>query len=401
MKKQGSLPAVLGGEPAFKENVPITAPSIPSLSILKKGYEQILKSGMITNSQKVQEFEARVAAYLGVKHAIALNSCTSGLILIMKALRLTGEVIMPSFTFHATGHAAVWNGIQPVFADCDQETYNLDPQAVEKAITPRTSAIIAVHLFGNPPAIYALEKIARKHQLKLIFDAAHGFGTKYQGRNVGGFGEAESFSLSPTKLLTAGEGGIVATNNSELAAQVRLGRNYGDGGDYNPTFSGLSARMSEFHALLGIESLKMLERNVAKRNKLAGIYRQLLGNLPGITFQKIEAGNRSSYKDFSILIDRKKLGLSRDILHDALLKENIIVKKYFYPPLHEQVAFNQFKQINSLMVTKHIANNSLSIPLFSHMKESTAKKIAQTIRRAYNNRQAIKTEYEKNREAIR
>ncbi|MEW6679864.1 MAG: DegT/DnrJ/EryC1/StrS family aminotransferase [bacterium] len=384
MSKKSKIPAILGGISAFDKPVPITEPTIPSISILKKRYEEVLKSRMITNSKCVQELEVQVAKYLGVKHAVAVSSCTSGLMLVMKALELKGEVILPSFTFHATAHAVVWNGLKPVFVDCDSETYNIDPREVERAITLDTSAIIAVHVFGNPPDIDALERIAKKHKVKLIFDAAHGFGTKYKGKNVGGFGDAESFSLSPTKLLTAGEGGMVATNNDELAAKLRIGRNYGDSGDYNPEFSGLSARMSEFNALLGIESLKILEKNVARRDKLVKLYKKLLSSLPGINFQKIEEGNQSSFKDFSILIDGGEFGLSRDKLYDALMAENIVVKKYFYPPLHKQKAFLGFGQKDkNLPNTVKISENALSLPLFSHIPVKTVKKICDAIYKIY------------------
>ncbi|MEW6482419.1 MAG: DegT/DnrJ/EryC1/StrS family aminotransferase [bacterium] len=384
MNQKLKIPAILGGIPAFDKPVSITEPTIPSISILKKRYEEVLKSRMITNSKCVQELEVHVAKYLGVKHAVAVSSCTSGLMLVMKALELKGEVILPSFTFHATAHAVVWNGLKPVFVDCDSETYNIDPREVERAITLDTSAIIAVHVFGNPPDIDALERLAKKHKVKLIFDAAHGFGSKYKGKNVGGFGDAESFSLSPTKLLTTGEGGMVVTNNDELAAKLRIGRNYGDSGDYNPEFSGLSARMSEFNALLGIESLKILEKNVARRDKLVKLYKKLLSSLPGINFQKIEEGNQSSFKDFSILIDEGEFGLSRDKLYDALMAENIVVKKYFYPPLHKQKAFLGFGQKDkNLPNTVKISENALSLPLFSHIPVKTVKKICYAVYEIY------------------
>jgi dTDP-4-amino-4,6-dideoxygalactose transaminase len=353
-------------------------------------YETVLKSGMITNSSFVKEFEEKVAKYLSVKHAIAVSSCTSGLMLIMKVLGLTGEAILPSFTFHATAHAVVWNGLKPVFVDCEANTYNIDPAEVEKAITPFTSAIIAVHIFGNPPDIEALEKIAKKHKLRLIFDAAHGFGAKYKGKNVGGFGDAESFSLSPTKLLTAGEGGIVTTNDDATAKKVRIARNYGDSGDYDPEFSGLSARMSEFNALLGIESLKMLEVNVNKRGKMVELYKQLLGKIPGLTFQKVKSGDRSSYKDFSVLINEELFGIGRDRLSEALLAENIIVKKYFYPPLHEQKAFKIYHKKNMrLDSTENISRNSLDLPLFSHILPEKVKCICDAVIRIRQYRDEI------------
>ncbi len=383
------VPAILGGSPIFNKAIPITRPTIPSIATLKKKYERVLKSGMITNSKNVLEFESKLAEYLTVKHVVAVNSCTSGLMLSMKTLGLRGKVILPSFTFHATAHAAVWSGLRPVFVDCNPQTYNIDPAEVKKAITPNTSAIVGVHVFGNPADIDNLEKLAKKNRLRLIFDAAHAFGTKYKGKNVGSFGDVEVFSLSPTKLLTTGEGGIVATNDNELAKRIRVGRNYGDPGTHDSEFSGLNARMSEFHALLGIESLKKIETNVLKRNKIALLYKSLLAHLPGITFQKIHKANRSSFKDFSILIDRDAFGLNRDKLYDALMAENIVVEKYFYPPVHLQKAFKKFNNTDQYANTNYISENALSLPLFSHMSDAIVKKICVAINSIYANNTKI------------
>ncbi len=390
--KKEKFPAIIGGKPLFSQPIPITKPTIPPITELKKRYETVLKSGMITNYKFVQEFEEKVAKYLGVSQAIAVSSCTSGLMLILRSMGLKGEVILPSFTFHATAHAVAWNGLIPVFADCDPETYNLLPEAVEQAITPRTCAVIGVHIFGNPADIDSLEKIAKAHKLKLIFDAAHGFGTKYKGKNVGSFGGAESFSLSPTKLLTCGEGGIVATDDEELAKKIKIGRNYGDPGDYDCQFSGLSARMSEFNAILGIESLKILEKNVSRRNSIAKMYQKLLSDIPGIGFQKIREDNRSSYKDFSVLIDEKKFGLSRDRLAEAMLAENIVVKKYFYPPVHQQKAFKVFglAENGNLKNTLIVSFNSLSLPLYSHIKEEDVNNICLVLKRIYQHSDEIR-----------
>ncbi len=387
-------PAILGGRAMFSKPVPITKPTLPATYRLERRYKEIIKSRMITNAYNVAELEKEISRYLKVKHAIALSSCTSGLMLIIKALELRGEIILPSFTFHATAHAVVWNGLKPVFADCDPETYNIDPCSVERLITSDTSAIIGVHIFGNPANIKALESITKKHNLKLIFDSAHGFGTSYQGNRIGGFGDAESFSLSPTKLLTAGEGGVVATNNDTLANKIWMGRNYGDPGTYNCEFSGLSARMSEFNALLGIESLRDLEENVIRRNKLAERYRTLLSGIPGINFQKIEKGNRSTFKDFSILIKESQFVLDRDMLAKALQVENIAVKKYFYPPVHEQKAFSLFiSGRNDLINTEQISKNSLSIPIYSDIPVETVEAICKAIYRIYLFRNEIANKF--------
>ncbi|KAF0135211.1 MAG: DegT/DnrJ/EryC1/StrS aminotransferase [Candidatus Saganbacteria bacterium] len=364
----------------FKKPVPITLPTLPDPRLMFKKYKKIVDSRMITNASTVKEFEEKAASYLKVKHAVALNSCTSGLMLIMKILNLNGEVILPSFTFHATAHAVVWNGLKPVFVDCDPKTYNIDPIQVEKAITPNTSAILGVHLFGNPANVEELEKIAKKYNLRLIFDAAHAFGSKRKKKNIGGFGDAESFSLSPTKLLTSGEGGIVATNNKELADKLKIARNYGDSGDYDCEFSGFNARMSEFNALMGVETLKMLEKNVQRRNNLVKSYKKSLSNIPGIEFQCVAPADRSTFKDFSIYIDENKFGMSRDKLHDALLAENITVKKYFYPPVHGQKAFKHLQTDGrSLANTVKITDRVISLPLYSHMEENIIGRICGVI----------------------
>lgn len=376
MSPKKKLPAALGGTAAFTKPFPITEPTIPAIGQLKRGYEKILKSRMITNSGLTRELEKKTADYIGVKHAIAVNSCTSGLMLIVKILKLKGEVILPGFTFHATAHAAVWNGLRPVFVDCDPATYNIDPRRVEKAVTHRTSAILAVHIFGNPPDIEALERIAKMRGLKLIFDAAHGFGAEYNGKKVGGFGNAESFSMSPTKLVTAGEGGMVTTNSEAIASAVRCGRNYGDPGTYDCEFSGLSARMNEFSALLGIASLDMLDKNVKRRADIVKAYKDALSGMPGISFQHIEKGSRSSFKDFSIMVDEAGFGMNRDQLYNALMAENIVVKKYFYPPLHFQKAFRHFSGHNMrLKNTEAVSRNILSLPLFSHIRKTDVGKI--------------------------
>ncbi len=383
LRNKDRIPAIFGGTSFFNKVIPITEPTISSISALKKKYEEVLRSRMITNSKYVKEFEKNVAEYLGVKYAVAVSSCTSGLMLIIKSLELKGEVILPSFTFHATAHSVVWNGLKPIFVDCDPKTYNIDPKEVEKAITKKTSAILAVHLFGNPANTEDLERIAKKHNLKLIFDAAHAFGAKRRGKNVGGFGDAESFSLSPTKLLTSGEGGIIATNNKDLAEKLKVARNYGDSGNYDCEFTGFNARMSEFNAILGIETLRMLEKNVNRRNKIANIYKSELSKIPGISFQYISPSDRSTFKDFSIYIDENKFGMTRDELYDAVLKENIVVKKYFYPPVHLQKAYKNIKTLHKLDNTENITSRVFSLPLYSHIDEKTVRNICFVIKNIY------------------
>jgi len=380
-----SKPAILGNDPAFSQLIPIVQPTLPSYDTFNKEIAKILDTGMLTKGKYLQELEEKVASYIGVKHAVAVSSCTLGLLLVYKCLGFTGEVIVPSFTFMATVHPLIWNNLTPVFVDIDPETWNIDPQCVEEAVADQTSAIVAVHNFGNPANIKELQDIANKHNLKLIFDAAHGFGSRYKGHNIGSFGDVEVFSTSPTKLMTTGEGGIVATNDSELAHKIRLAREYGNPGDYGSKFPGLNARMQEFSALLGLKSLEMLESNAQQRNKIVDNFKVHLGKVPGIIFQKIECGNRSSYKDFSVAIEEEEFGLSRDRLAQALRTEGIDTRKYHDPPVHTHLTYKKYwnKYCNKLPVTESLARKIISLPLYSHMEKETVEKICYAMGRIH------------------
>jgi dTDP-4-amino-4,6-dideoxygalactose transaminase len=383
-------PAVLGGTPVFEQKVNIVRPVLPQLPEMASDMEAILQSGMVTKGRYLRAFEDAVREHLGVRHAVAVSSCTSGLMLTYRGLGLTGDVVVPSFTFMATVAALVWSGLRPVYADVDPETTNLDPAAAEAAITPNTSAIVAVHNFGNPAAADELAAIARKHGLKLIFDAAHGFGARYQGRPIGEQGDANIFSLSPTKLLIAGEGGIVATNDDELAERIRLGREYGNDGHYDTVFAGLNARMSEFNALLGLKSLGMLEAAAASRNETAARFEEWLGRLPGVSFQKVRPGDRCSYKDFSIVIDPEKFGMNRDELALALAAEGVDTRKYYYPAVHYQSAYAAYYQGQPLPATDLLETHSLSLPIWSHMPVEVTEGICRAIERIHLNARAVR-----------
>jgi dTDP-4-amino-4,6-dideoxygalactose transaminase len=331
----------------------------------------------------VARLEGAVAERLGVKHCIAVSSCTSGLMMVLRALGLSGEVIVPSFTFFATGHAILWNGLRPVFANSELDTWNVSPADVERQITDKTSAILAVHLYGNPCDIPALEGLAHRHGLKLIFDAAHAFGSVYRGKPIGSFGDAEVFSFSPTKLLVAGEGGLVTTNDAKLAAAVRAMRNYGDVGAYNPEWLGLNARMPEFNAALALRGLPLIDAKVKRRNSIAQSYTELLSSVPGVRFQKTHPEDTNTYKDYSIHITPDVLGMTRDALANALLHDNIETKKYFHPPLHQQSLYSKFydRARNDLRQTEHVADGILSLPIYESLPDETVSRVAETLKR--------------------
>jgi dTDP-4-amino-4,6-dideoxygalactose transaminase len=385
-------PALLGNSPAFDRKVHIVKPFLPSFGDMSEEVEEILTGGMVTKGRHLLAFEEAVAEHLGVRHAVAVSSCTTGMMLTHKALGLTGDVVVPSFTFMATVSALVWAGLRPVFADVDARTSTLDPAAAEAAITPRTSAIVAVHNFGNPADIDDLQAVADRHGLKLIFDAAHGFGALYQGVPVGGQGEVNIYSLSPTKLLVAGEGGIVATNNDYLAEKTRIGREYGNDGNYDSLFAGINARMPEFSALLGLHSLRFLETAARHRNELVALYRKNLGQLPGLGFQEVRSGNRNSYREFSIVVDPETFGMTRDHLATALAAENIDSRKYYQPPAHRQTAYRQYAPTEDVLPnTEMLSSRSLALPMWSHMDSEMVLRICWTIERIHESAPEVRS----------
>jgi dTDP-4-amino-4,6-dideoxygalactose transaminase len=372
------LPAMFGGAPAFPRSLRFIVPTLPPLDSVVNTYAAAYENGLITNARCVERFEASAAEYLGAKECVAVSSCTSGLTLLMRALGLSGEVIVPSFTFFATAHALRWNGLRPVFADCEVDTWNINPDDVEKKITSQTSAILAVHMYGNPCNIDELSAVASRHHLKLIFDAAHAFGSRHRGRSVGQFGDAEVFSLSPTKVLVAGEGGLVATGDSSLAQALRALRNYGDSGSYDPEYLGANARMAEFNAALALNGISGVDQKVAQRNEIAQRYTNELSSLPGVRFQRTRPDDVHTYKDYSIHITPDEFGLSRDELGRALLAENIETKRYFYPPLHGQRLYKDFQQ-GELPNTDFVSNRILSLPIYEALPESAVQAITKCI----------------------
>lgn len=348
----------------------------------------ILRSGRLTKGPFVERLEAAVAERLEVRHAVAVSSCTIGLMLVYRGLAGAGrgraavrdEVVMPSFTFFAAPAAAVWSGLKPVFIDVDPITMNIEPEEVARSITPRTVAICGCHTFGNPCDVAGLERVADAHGVPLVIDAAHAFGSRVDGRPVGSGSTAQVFSLSPTKLLVAGEGGIVATDHDWLAAWVRAGREYGHDGSYDPLFAGLNGRMPELSAAVAVASLRFLDRVAAARAATAMAYRQRLAHLPGIGFVEPASGAESSYKDFSITLDAARLGATRDAIRRGLADHGIETRCYFDPPCHRQAAFRQFHDPRRpLPITERLAARSLALPMGPHADEDVVVEVCDVI----------------------
>jgi len=388
--------AILGGKPCFEEVLPLNRPFCPEVKEIEKDLSDIFSKGRITNGKYVSEFEERICEYLDVPYAVCVSSCTLGIILTLKALEIkNGNFIVPSFTFPATINALLWNNIEPKFVDIDPETFNINPEEIEKNIDENTRGILAVHIYGTACDVEEIERIVRKYNLYLIFDSAHGFGGKYKDKFLGNFGDAEIFSLSPTKTVVAGEGGVITTRDKKLAEKLRVLRNYGDPGTNNFEYMGLNARMSELHAILGLYSLKRVETEVKRRNEIAEIYKENLKNIPGIFFQKVKSSIRSTYKDFSFVVDEREFGLKRDEIKFALERENIEVKRYFYPPVHKQKFLSRRFENISLPVTEKISENVISLPIFYSLGDQDIIKICECVKKIYDNRKKIKEYFQK------
>jgi dTDP-4-amino-4,6-dideoxygalactose transaminase len=373
---------IAGSAPAFPEGLPLARPSVEDPDAVAEDIRRILKSGILTNGPYVRDLERRVAEYLGVSHCVAVASCTTGLMLALRAMELSGDAVVPSFTFSATAHAVAWNGLRPVFADVDPETLTLSPDAAHHAAGVRTAAVVATHTFGTPCDVEALASLARRNGLRLLFDAAHAFGSTRGGTYIGGFGDAEVFSLSPTKPLIAGEGGLITTNDDVLAERCRIGRDYGNPGDYDCRFVGLNARMSEVHAAIALSSLDDIEERILERNVLADRYRTLLAQIPGLSFPTVRVGDRSTYKDFTVLVDSDEFGIGAPELAAALAAEGIDVRRYYAPPVHSQRAYEHLARSNGhLPVTDSAAARVVTLPLWCGMTEAQQAGVADAINR--------------------
>jgi dTDP-4-amino-4,6-dideoxygalactose transaminase len=382
MPSDDDRPAIDGGQPVFPDGLPLARPAIADPSKVTDAAAEILASGVLTNGPYVRQLEERAAEYLGVRHCVAVCSCTAGLMLVLRASGLSGDVVLPSFTFSASAHAVVWNGLRPLFADIRPADLLLDPAAVARSAGVRTSAILATHTYGTPCDTEALGRIARRNGIRLFFDAAHAFGSRRGDRMVGGFGDAEVFSLSPTKVLIAGEGGIIATNDDGLAERCRVGRDYGNPGDYDTRFVGLNARMSELHAATALASFDDLEERIGRRNQLAERYRKVLAGLAGIDFPAVAEGDRSTYKDFTILIDAERFGMDATKVAAALAAEGIQTRRYYAPPVHRQRAYRWVGPANgALPETDRAAARVLTLPLWTGMADEQVDGVAAAMAR--------------------
>lgn len=327
--------AILGRRPAFTEPLHVGCPNIGDQAIFLDRVRDVLDRRWLTNSGKyVQEFEQRVAEFVGVKHCIAMCNGTVALEVAIRALGLTGEVIVPSFTFIATAHALQWQEITPVFCDIDPRTHAIDPNCVEQLITPRTTGIIGVHLWGTACNIEALQTIAARRNLRLLFDAAHAFGCSYNDRMIGGFGDAEVFSFHATKFVNALEGGAVVTNDDALADRIRLMTNFGFTDYDRVDYIGTNGKMNEISAAMGLTNLESMDDFIDANYRNYRRYRDELRGIDGIRLYEYDEDQKNNFQYVVVEVDEERTGFSRDQLLKLLHAENVLARRYFHPGCH-------------------------------------------------------------------
>ncbi len=377
--------AIFDGAPAFQESLHVGRPNIGNRDALLARINDLLDRRWLTNhGPYVQEFEQRLADFIGVKHCIAMCNATVALEIAIRALGLKGEVIVPSFTFVATAHALQWQEITPVFCDVDPATHNLDPNRVEEMITPRTSGIIGVHLWGRPCSVDALTEIARRKNLKLVFDAAHAFGASHKGTMIGNFGNAEVFSFHATKFFNTFEGGAVATNDDDLATKIRLMKNFGFAGYDNVIYIGTNGKMNEVSAAMGLTSLESLAEFIDINRHNYKTYLQGLDGIPGISLQRYCESDRCNFQYIVLEVDDSITGLTRDRLQQILMAENVLARRYFYPGCHRMEPYrSHFPHAGLLLpVTEGLVHRVLSLPTGTAVRAEDIIKICHIIRYA-------------------
>jgi dTDP-4-amino-4,6-dideoxygalactose transaminase len=384
--------AIFGAPPAFPETLHVGRPNLCNREKLLEHFGNILDSGWLTNNGPyVQEFERQLAALAGVKHCIATCNGTVALEIAIRALGLEGEVIIPSFTFIATAHALQWQGITPVFCDIDPVTQNLDPLLVEEAITPRTTGIIGVHLWGRACDVRALGKIARRYRLKLLFDAAHALGCSAGRRMIGNFGSAEVFSFHATKFVNTSEGGAVMTNEDELAEKIRLMRNFGFTGYDRVAALGTNGKMSELTAAMGLTALEDFDDYVSINRRNYHLYEEGLMSVPGLRLLVYDEREYSNYQYIVVEIDQAIAGISRDDLVHVLWAENVMARRYFYPGCHRMEPYlSRYPEAGTaLPVTERLAQRVIVLPTGTAIVPEQIAVICHVIKTAVSHGAAI------------
>ena len=365
-----------------KDIITVTSPLLPNLDEFTDSLKEIWESKWITNNgQFHQKLEAALAEYLKVPYVSLFTNGTLPLLTALQAMRITGEVITTPYSFVATTHALWWNGIKPVFVDIDPSTGNIDPQKIEAAITPRTTAILPVHVYGKPCDTEAIQTIADKYGLKVIYDAAHAFGVEVNGESLLNAGDMSTLSFHATKVFNTIEGGAMVMHDEKTKQRIDYLKNFGFANEIEVVGPGINSKMDEIRSAYGLSNLKQVDAAIAARQKVAVAYREALRNVDGISFWDDMPGVRHNYSYFPIFVDAEKYGMTRDELYMKMKDQGVWGRRYFYPLISE---FSTYRGLESsrpenLPNAHMMADTVICLPMHHALTEAEIDKIIMVI----------------------
>lgn len=362
--------------------ITVTSPLLPDLKAFTEDLQKIWDSKWITNNGSFhKQLEAALADYLGVPYVSLFTNGTLPLITALQALRITGEVITTPYSFVATTHALWWNGIKPVFVDIDPNTGNIDPEKIESAITPKTTAIMPVHVYGKPCDTRRIQEIADQYGLKVIYDAAHAFGVKVNGESILKAGDMSTLSFHATKVYNTIEGGAMIMHDAQTKKRIDYLKNFGFANEVTVVGPGINSKMDEMRAAYGLLNLKQVDAAIEARHQVAIKYREALRNVEGITFFDDMSGVKHNYSYFPIFVDAKKYGMTRDALYEKMKAANVLGRRYFYPLISD---FSTYRGLESarpenLPNAHQMAGSVICLPMHHALSEEDINRILSTI----------------------
>ncbi len=360
----------------------VTQPSMPPLEEFTELLRQIWDNKILTNNGPFhKQLERKLADYLGVKYISLFNNGTIALLTALQALDIKGEVITTPYSFIATTNALWWNNIKPVFVDIEPENFNLDPAKIEAAITSKTTAILPVHVYGNPCKVDEIKQIADKHDLKVIYDACHTFGVTINEVPVLNFGDLSVMSFHATKVFNTFEGGAIVSHDEQMKKRIDQLKNFGITSETTAVAPGINGKMNEIQAAMGLLQLKTIEEAILKRKQIVSVYRELLKNIPEISFLDDLPGVKHCYSYFPIFVKKEKYGSSRDELYEKLKQNNFYGRRYFYPLISQFPIYNQLESAQSgkMPVAEKITEEVICLPLFEEMDHQTVREVIKII----------------------
>lgn len=373
----------------FAEPIYVTRPVFPALEKVTEKLKDVWCAKWLTNNgPQHHKLEEELTEYLKVPYLSLFNNGTIALMVACQSLRLSGDVITTPFTFAATPHVLSWNNIRPIFCDIDPVTMNIDADKIESMITPQTTAILAVHVFGTPCDVEKIQAVANKYGLRVVYDAAHAFGVEIDGKGIGNFGDISMMSFHATKLYHTVEGGALLHNDKYLKERIDLLKNFGIKNEEEVVMPGINGKLNEVQAAIGRIMLGYVADEREKRIALGKVYDEELGDVPGITLMpKVEGNVRLNHQYYVIRIDEEKFGRSRDYVYDAFKEYNVFARKYFHPLCSEYTCYRQLSSAapEKLPVAVKVGNEVLSMPMYGGLKEADVRKICGILKSFYIN----------------